>query len=250
MHRVLIIPAAGLGSRLRSSAPKVLTPVNGRPMVDHLLALFRPFVDRAAIIAHPGFAEQVRAHVSRQALPCEVLEQPSPTGMLDAILTAEPWVRAADPDHVWVVWCDQVALLPETLERLARAGQADPAPDLIMPTVRRQDPYIHFARDANGRIVAVRQRREGDQMPLEGESDIGLFSLSARAFGQLPAFAAVVEPGHGTAERNFLPFIPWLAARRPVTTIDCTDPREATGINTPEDLAGVEAWLSERTAAS
>ena len=33
MSRLMIIPAAGAGSRLGSSLPKVLTPVNGRPMV-------------------------------------------------------------------------------------------------------------------------------------------------------------------------------------------------------------------------
>ena len=33
---VLIIPAAGAGTRLQSTTPKVLSPVNGRPMIDHL----------------------------------------------------------------------------------------------------------------------------------------------------------------------------------------------------------------------
>ena len=53
-------------------------------------------------------------------------------------------------------------------------------------------------------------------------------------------------PGRGTGERNFLPFIPWLAGRKPVVTFPCTDPMEALGINTPEDLQQVEAWLRSR----
>ena len=50
----------------------------------------------------------------------------------------------------------------------------------------------------------------------------------------------------GTGERNFLPFIPWIAARAPVVTFPCTDEREAIGVNTPEELALVEEYLKER----
>ena len=43
--RVLIVPAAGRGQRLGSSVPKVLVPVNGRPMLHHLLDLYAPLSD-------------------------------------------------------------------------------------------------------------------------------------------------------------------------------------------------------------
>ena len=60
-----------------------------------------------------------------------------------------------------------------------------------MPTSRQQNPYIHFERDPDGRITAVRQRREGEAMPGVGESDIGLFSLSHDGyFTWLPRFGA------------------------------------------------------------
>ena len=88
-------------------------------------------------------------------------------------------------------------------------------------------------------------------MPTRGESDMGLFSLSRGAYCTLlPQFAGETVSGRGTGERNFLPFVPWLAARAPVATIPCTDPREAIGINTPEDLQQVEAWLRERVAGT
>ena len=83
-----------------------------------------------------------------------------------------------------------------------------------MPTVRKADPYIHLERDGAGRISRVLHRREGDVMPQIGESDMGLFALSAEAcFHLLPQFASEVVTGAGTGERNFLPFIPWVAQR-------------------------------------
>ena len=51
--------------------------------------------------------------------------------------------------------------------------------------------------------------------------------------------------GAGAGERNFLPFIPWVAQRRPVI-IPSEDPEEAIGVNTPEELRAVEAYLQRR----
>ena len=223
-------------------------PVNGRRMLDHLIDRFAPFVERLVVVAHPAFSAAVERHLAREPQrPYAVAEQAQPTGMLDAILAAAPLATATAADRVWIVWCDQVAVLPETLERMSAAEQGPTSPALLFPTVERDGPYIHFPRDERGRISGVLQRREGDEMPQHGESDMGVFSLSADAYTrQLPAFAAECAAGAGTGERNFLPFIPWLARTSDVMTVPCTDPHEAIGINTPEDMDVVERWLRRR----
>jgi bifunctional UDP-N-acetylglucosamine pyrophosphorylase/glucosamine-1-phosphate N-acetyltransferase len=243
MSRLLVIPAAGLGTRLQSSRPKALVPVNGRPMLDHLADLYAEYVDYSVVIAHPSFAADIEAWADEEGYS-EVVQQPSPTGMLDAILLAASAVARLRPDSIWITWCDQVGVLPATVGRLADVTSLEPAPALAFPTVRRTDPYIHFVRDADGRITSVLHRREGDRMPDEGESDMGLFALSRDAFDRdLHQYASDVVPGQSTGERNFLPFIPWLASRATVVTFPCTDPMEAIGINTAEELQQVEAWL-------
>lgn len=252
MRRALIIPAAGLGSRLRSHAPKVFTPVAGRPMLDHLLDRFRPFVHQLVVVAHPSFAGRMREHLAGCAadLGPVVVEQPAPTGMLDAILLAAPTALATNVDRVWIAWCDQVALLPETLAQLAAREQTRDPAAFIFPTVTRDEPYIHFERGTDGRISRVLQRREQDVMPPRGESDAGLFACDAASLRLLPGYAAAAATGAGTGERNFLPFISWLAQRTRIETFPCTDPREAVGVNTPGELAAVERWLEERAARS
>ena len=244
--RLLIIPAAGAGSRLKTDLPKALVQVAGRTMLDRLASLYRPWVSHAVIVAHPSFARRLeRAHVFVSA---EVVEQQRPTGMLDAILLAATAAERVRPDVIWITWCDQVGVLPATLARFADVMQRESAA-LVMPTVMAPNPYVHLARNAEGRITRVLHRREGDAMPESGESDMGLFGLRYETFiTDLPEYARAVPSGKATGERNFLPFIPWLAARTPVVTFPCTDAMEAVGVNTPDDLRTVEAWLARRAA--
>ena len=85
-------------------------------------------------------------------------------------------------------------------------------------------------------------------MPDIGESDMGLFALSADTFCErLPAYAESVEAGQATGERNFLPFIPWLARTDEIETFAAENPMEAVGINTPQDLTVVEQYLRSRS---
>lgn len=248
MNRWMIIPAAGSGSRLRSAKPKVLAEVCGRAMIDHLLDLYAPFVEGFVVVLHSSFEDAVREHCAGRDRRLEFLVQERPTGMLDAIMIPRECLAGHGADVVWITWCDQVAMTARTVERLS-AGSADhPAVDLLLPTMRLADPYIHFERDDAGRIVRVLQRRESDVMPETGEGDMGLFSLSAAAyFEKLEEFADSVATGGATRERNFLPFIPWIGARGTLRTFPGTHEIESVGINTPEDLRRVEAHLRTRS---
>lgn len=245
MDRILIVPAAGRGSRLGVDTPKALVTVNGRPMLDHVLKRHGSFVSRVVIVVAPAALDRFAAFVAERDEPIDLVVQPQPTGMLDAIGLARPVVASRRPARVAITWCDQIALSPATVARLAQRAMSPRAPALVFPTALVHHPYIHFDRDAGGRIVRVRQRREGDRMPDRGETDIGLFDLSLDAYLQdLATFADDAGAAPGTGERNFLPFIPWLAARAIVETIPGGSPIEAVGINTPEELAAVAAHLA------
>ena len=84
-------------------------------------------------------------------------------------------------------------------------------------------------------------------MPEAGESDAGVFDLSLRCFREwLPQYAAAPAIGARTGERNFVPFVAWVARRGVVVSVPCREPEEAVGINTPEELAVIERHLRAR----
>jgi bifunctional UDP-N-acetylglucosamine pyrophosphorylase/glucosamine-1-phosphate N-acetyltransferase len=242
-----VIPAAGAGTRLQSSTPKVLSPVNGKPMIDYLFDRYRDAVRGFVLVVHPSFEPLVRQHVDTVArdLDVEYARQPAATGMLDAILLAADAARKHQPGRVWITWCDQIGVHPGTIETLGRLSDEHSKTPLILPTSRQSEPYIHLERDRSRRISAIRQRREGDAMPPVGESDMGLFSLSADAyFNALPQFGLDTTQSQGTRERNFLPFLPWLTERgQEVLTFPSTHGMEAIGVNTPDDQRRLEEYL-------
>jgi bifunctional N-acetylglucosamine-1-phosphate-uridyltransferase/glucosamine-1-phosphate-acetyltransferase GlmU-like protein len=246
LKRVLIIPAAGLGSRLQSSVPKVLHPLAGRPLLDYLLDLYRPVVDRIILVLHPSFADEVRHYCGATALDLDVVVQPVANGMLPALLVPYPLIATYAPAQVWATWCDQVAVHPRTVQHLADIAEENDVA-FVFPTVVRNMPYIHFDRDEAGVITRVLEQREGDRLPPRGESDAGLFCFSRTAYlDHLATYAAAAPCGAGTGEANFLPFIPWLAQRETVVTFPVVDEMEAIGINTADDLRRVEGYLRER----
>jgi bifunctional N-acetylglucosamine-1-phosphate-uridyltransferase/glucosamine-1-phosphate-acetyltransferase GlmU-like protein len=250
VDRVLVIPAAGSGSRLGAQLPKLLVPVNGRPMIEHLLALHGGAVGAVVVVVSPQARAQAADALRTSPHPVSLVVQESPTGMLDAILLARPAVEAVSPRRVLVTWCDQIAIRPETAASVVEAARQTPEPALVMPTCRSEDPYVHLVRDDQGRIVRVLHRREGDEMPTTGESDAGLFDLSAHAYlDLLPQYAAAPEVGARTGERNFVPFVARVGAHHRVVTIPCREREEAIGINTPEELARIEAHLRLRQPA-
>ncbi len=247
MNRLLIVPAAGRGSRLGLDVPKLLVPVNGRAMIDRLFSLYAEVVDGAALVVHPSAVKEVGAHVASAPFPVELLVQREPTGMLDAVLLAAPAVELSAPRRVLVTWCDQVAIRPETVARVRAAADVPDNPHLVMPTAVSADPYVHLVRDDRGSITGVLHRREGDSMPAVGEGDAGVFEMSREAFlDWLPLYAAAPQIGALTGERNFVPFVVWAARRGSVVTFPCVEPGEAVGINTKEDLATVEQMLRAR----
>lgn len=246
----LIIPAAGLGRRLGGNDPKVLAMVDGRRMIDHLIDLYDDHVDSYHVVVHPSAADRVAHHLESFEKSVHFYRQEHPTGMLDAILLPAPGVESERIEVVWITWCDQIGIRPDTVAKLRELStRRDPA-SLTFPTCRQNHPYIHFERADDDTITAVLQRREADDMPKRGESDAGLFALSRRAYlTALPEFAGGAGSSAVTKERNFLPFVPWLAARQAVSTFPVIDAMEAVGVNTPDERSAMEAYLRLRASA-
>ena len=224
--------------------PKLLVPVLGRAMIEHLFQRYSPYVDRFIVVITPVMDSSVRPLCESSGYSVEIAFQGPAASTLEAILAPQERIRALRPDGVWITWCDQVAISKATARALDRTTADFPIPPLVFPTVVRSEPSVHFDRGGQGQIQAVRRRQDGDQMPPVGEGDAGLYALSTATYLELlPAFMRQNQRFGQEGPGDFLPFIPWCAARHDVRTFPVGHLMEAVGVGTPKELGQVEAYL-------
>lgn len=242
-----IVPAAGKGSRLGFDKPKILYPVAGRMIVEWLIDFLLPNCRTIVFVLSPDGRQTVENELAR-LIPgrYSIAIQQIPTGMGDAV---DLGLREVSTEQVVIVWGDQVALRRSSVETCMRIQQGEMRPILTCPTVMRPDPYIHFVRDGAGRITGLLQKREGDQMPPEGESDTGFFCFRADRLRSLLAQlrAETGARGNSTGEFNFLPVIPLAAGQGMVITPDVMTAEETVGVNSQADAALVEPFLRRKS---
>lgn len=239
-----VIPAAGRGSRLGSDRPKILYPVAGRLLIEWLLDFLEPNCSRFVLVLSPGGVAEVSPELNR-FIPgrYEIVVQEVPRGMADAVELALPAV--ATP-NIAIVWGDQVSLRRSSVDACLRLHDGPLDPAVTCPTVVRRDPYIHFDRDSAGRISGLRQAREGDQMPEEGESDTGFFCFETAVLRNLlgDIRRESGQEGRSTKEFNFLPVIPFAAqCGLEVLSPALMTLEETVGINCAADAAAAEVFL-------
>jgi bifunctional UDP-N-acetylglucosamine pyrophosphorylase/glucosamine-1-phosphate N-acetyltransferase len=242
-----VIPAAGRGSRLGYTKPKILYPIAGRPILDWLIDLLEPTCDQLIFILSPTGAPEVSPLLEqRLSGRFEVAIQDEPRGMADAIYKAVPKLSTL---HTLIIWGDQVAIHPATIRNIIKIHQFNPTTKLTMPIVKRENPYVHYQTDKAKRFVRVLEKREGASMPPIGESDCGLFAFDTDRLQEV--FELEIENGitksQSTKEWNFLPMLPQFDREKDsVMGLRLTSIEETIGVNDSNEAAILEAYLRKR----
>jgi bifunctional UDP-N-acetylglucosamine pyrophosphorylase / glucosamine-1-phosphate N-acetyltransferase len=155
--------AAGEGTRMHSSLPKVMHPVAGRPMIAWpVLAAREAGAGRVAVIVSPG-------NDVAPALPdgVETVVQPVADGTGGAVRAAHDLMR--DGDTILVLSGDHPMISAEALTELLEAHRAAGAAATVM-TTELDDPgdYGRIVRDADGEVERiVEAKHPGDATPEE-----------------------------------------------------------------------------------
>src|SRR3954452_11939140 len=118
-----VVLAAGEGTRMRSSLPKVLHPLCGRPMVLHVIQTLVALPLERVVVVVGDAAGAVTTAIREQvdtAIPIDFVGQPVPRGTGDATSVAlSAFSDTFDEDDVIVCSADVPLLRPETLATLA-----------------------------------------------------------------------------------------------------------------------------------
>jgi len=241
----VVVAAAGKGSRLGSSQPKILFPVAGKSILVRLIEAFDSVSGRFVFVLAPSGVETVQPALNESlGVNFEIAIQAVPIGMADAVNCG---LGSVQTPFVAVVWGDQAALSADVIRECARIMEDSPTLAAALPTLYRPKPYIHFERDADQRIAHIRQAREGDVMPDVGESDAGVFFFRTKELQAVLPTVLTNEAYRGrvTSEVNFLPILVELERRGGVRCVAGMSEQQAAGINSPEDVQRMEHFLAK-----
>jgi len=142
------------------------------------------------------------------------------------------FARAAERVDDWRRWLLRQLDLPD----LADVAVADIAARAFLDPGRDAATWLATPVRLSARLDHVRLETRG-LLRLEADEAAAFCAEFATQFA--PHFQL-----HAAGERNFLPFIPWIARTETVTTFAAHDPMEAVGVNTPDELVKVERYLA------
>lgn len=152
-----VILAAGFGTRMKSSLPKVMHPLMGRPMVEWPVRMAEAVTHRPPVVVVGHRRELVETHLGERAV---YVVQEELLGTGHAVQQAAPVLRG-QVDAVIVSYADMPQLRGETVQQLLRtfesAATGDDRPALAMLTITRDDPqgFGRVIRDDAGAIQAI-----------------------------------------------------------------------------------------------
>ena len=230
---------------MRSSRPKVLHAVGGRPLIAHVLGAVAETASDVAVVVGPG-QDRVAAAV-RTALPeAAIFVQAERRGTAHAVLAA----RAAllkPADDLLIVFADTPLVRPPTLARL-REPLAKGAAVAVLG-FRPADPagYGRLIMDGD-RLVAIREDKDASP----AERAITLCNAGLMALRGDVALAILDRIRDDNAKHEFYLTDAVAVARQmglDAAAIE-TEEDEVRGINSQAQLAEAEAVLQRRLRAA
>jgi bifunctional UDP-N-acetylglucosamine pyrophosphorylase/glucosamine-1-phosphate N-acetyltransferase len=239
-----VILAAGKGTRMKSETHKVLHPIAGRPMLEHLMASVAELAaERLAVVVGAG-REQIEAALGSRAQTC--LQEPQ-LGTGHAVQQAEGALAGFSGD-VLVLYGDVPFVTPETMRAMLARLHAGDAPAVVVLGFEPEDPlaYGRVIADADGRIRKMVEFKDAD----ESERACRLCNSGLLAARAEDLFALLAQVGNDNAQGEYyLPDIVNIAIAdgRPCAVIVAQSADEVVGINSRAELAAAESrWQAAR----
>jgi len=238
----VVILAAGKGTRMKSSLHKVLHPIAGRPMLEHLLQSASQLApERQVVVAGHG-REQLAKMLNGRAT---IAIQDPQLGTGHAVLQARDALQGFDGD-VLILYGDVPFVRSDTMRAMLERLHGSESPPVVVLGFEPEHPLQY------GRIVA-----DGDRInwmvehkdATEHQRAVRLCNSGLMAVRSADLFALLERVGNDNAQGEYyLTDIVNIATMdgRYCAVIATDDPDEVAGINSRGELAQAEARWQQR----
>jgi bifunctional UDP-N-acetylglucosamine pyrophosphorylase/glucosamine-1-phosphate N-acetyltransferase len=159
----VVILAAGMGKRMQSALPKVLHPLAGKPLLQHVIDTARELAPSklCVIYGHGGAAvpEMVKSQNAGGQAPIDTALQEPQLGTGHAVMQAAP--QLDDNAPTLILYGDVPLTTAQSLRRLVEAAGSD---KLAILTVEQANPFGlgRIVRE-NGAIVRIVEEKDATE---------------------------------------------------------------------------------------
>ncbi len=234
MSLSVIILAAGQGTRMRSSLPKVLHPIAGKPMLQHVVDTCRSLRADNIFVVYGHGGDQVKTAIEGTEITW--VEQAEQLGTGHAVDQASPHIK--DDDDVLILYGDVPLIHHDTLYELLKIREPD---GVSLLTVDLPDPtgYGRIIRDNEQSVIGIVEQKDATPEQLE-VCEVNTGILSARG-GDLKRWLSQLTNNNAQGEYYLTDIIGLAAAdKRQIVTATPNDATEVEGVNNRLQLAALE----------
>ena len=239
----VVVLAAGQGTRMKSSLPKVLHPIAGRPMVERVLETANALDPNTITLIVGHRSEVIRDRLGKNQNLRFALQEPQ-LGTAHALQQAES-LLAGRSGSLILLSGDVPLLSPNTLKRLLETHRGSgAAATVVTATVDRPYGYGRVVR-TRGRIARIVEERDASPTQRQiKEINSGIY-----AFDLPPLFDALRGIASQNAQGEFyLTDLIAIYRRRklPVETLLVENAQEIRGSNSRSELAEVSRLVRQK----
>ncbi|WP_427968858.1 bifunctional UDP-N-acetylglucosamine diphosphorylase/glucosamine-1-phosphate N-acetyltransferase GlmU [Altererythrobacter sp.] len=241
-HFAAIILAAGKGTRMKSDLHKVLHPIAGKAMIDHLMDSVDALAPAHKVVVVGAGREQLEQALGDRAMTC--LQEPQ-LGTGHAVQQAQGPLGGFDGD-VLIMYGDVPFVRPATMQAMLERLRQDDEPAAVVLGFTPADAlqYGRVIADAHGRIAKMVEFKDAS----EEERSCCLCNSGLMAARASDLWALLDRVGNANAQGEYyLPDIVNIAIAdgRACAVVATDDPNEVAGINSRAELAQAEAQWQE-----
>ena len=240
----IVVLAAGKGTRMKSDLHKVLHPIAGRPMIDHLLASAAGLEPERQVVIVGSGREQLEAALAGRA---DIAVQEPQLGTGHAVQQAEAALAGFSGD-VLILYADVPFVHAETMRAMLERLHADDAPAVVVLGFEPADTlqYGRILAHGDGRIAKMVEHKDAS----EEERACRLCNSGLMAVRGADLFGLLARVGNANSQGEYyLVDIVNIANAdgRACAVVVTEDETEVAGINSRAELARAEAqWQAFR----
>lgn len=244
MQLSVVILAAGQGKRMNSDLPKVLQPLAGKPLLQHVVSTARDLTPANIYVVYGHGGAQVQAALAHE--PVEWILQADQLGTGHAVMQA---MRVIPDGHTVLVLYGDVPLIRAPCLTKLVVTAAGGALALLTVNLDQATGYGRIARSADGHVIGIVEHKDASpEQLLIREANSGLMAAPA---GRLREWLAGL--GRDNAQREYYltdVVAGAVAAGDPVAAIPVAHAVDVLGVNDKVQLAQVEAGYRRERATT